>query len=91
LEAQLLKKIQSAKLKIEKEIAKENRKRSKSNMPIVKCSCGAKILLVPDLAAMDRAIKKYMAEHKCADEQFLIEQILTAASKQTYLILGSKY
>jgi len=78
-----LRKNQSAKLKIDKEIAKENRKRSKSNLPIVKCSCGVKILLVPDLAAMDRAIKRHIADHKGADEQFLIEQILTAASKQT--------
>ena len=69
-------------MKIEKEITKENRKSPKSNLPIVKCSCGAKILLVPDLAAMDRAIKRHMADHKDADEQFLIEQILTAASKQ---------
>lgn len=69
-------KIQSTKLKIDKETAKENRKESASNMPIVKCACRAKILLVPDLAAMDRAIKLHMARHKGANEQFLIEQIL---------------
>ena len=77
-----MKKIQDAKLKINKEITKENRKRSMFNLPIVKCSCGAEILLVPDLAAMDRAIKKHFADHKGDDEQFLIEQILTVASKQ---------
>ena len=52
-------------------------------MPIVECSCGAKILLVPDLAAMEKAIKTHMAMHKGADEQFLIGQVLNAASKQT--------
>ena len=78
-----LKKNQTAKLKIDKESAKEKRKRSKSNLPFVKCSCGAKILLVPDLAAMDRAMKRHIVDHKGADEQFLIEQIFKAASKQT--------
>ena len=77
-----MKKIQSAKLKIDKEITKANKKKSKFNLPIVKCSCGAKILLVPDLAAMDRALKKHLVDHKGADEEFLIGQILTAASKQ---------
>lgn len=80
-----MKKSQSAKLKIEKVNAIKNKKRVKSNLPVVKCSCGAKILLIPDLAAMDRAIKRHMADHKDADEQFLIKQILTAASKQSQL------
>jgi len=77
-----MKKIQGAKLKIDKEIAKENKKRPKSYMPIVKCICGTKILVVPDVAAMSRAVKNHMAEHKNADEQFLIQEILKAASKQ---------
>ena len=47
-------------------------------MPIVKCDCGAKILAVPDLATMSRAIKIHLAEHKGADEHFLIEQIFNA-------------
>ena len=75
-----MKKIQGTKLKIDKAITKENKKRSKSNMTIVKCTCGTKILVVPDLAAMDKAIKNHIAGHKGANEQFLIEQILNAAS-----------
>jgi hypothetical protein len=53
-------------------------------MPVVVCSCGAKILVVPDLAAMDKALKKHLAEHKNANEQFLTQQILKAASKQVF-------
>jgi hypothetical protein len=76
-----MEKIQGSKLKIFKGTSKK--KKSGSVMPIVRCHCGAKILVVPDLAAMDRAIKAHMAEHKGADEQFLIKQILNAAGKQT--------
>ena len=80
-----MKKLQSAELKINKKTRenKQRLRRSKFDLPILKCGCGAKILLVPDLAAMDRALKRHMADHKGADEQFLIEQILTVASKQT--------
>ena len=49
---------------------------------MVICTCGAKILVVPDFAAMDRAIKNHLAEDKKADEQFLTEQVLKIASKQ---------
>jgi hypothetical protein len=75
-----MKKIQGSKLKIFRETGKKNK--SCSGMPIVKCDCGAEIMVVPDLAAMDRAIRAHMAGHKSADEQFLIKQILNAASKQ---------
>jgi hypothetical protein len=51
-------------------------------MPIMTCDCGAKILVVPDIAAMDRALKNHKVEHKSTDKQFLIEQILEAVSKQ---------
>jgi hypothetical protein len=61
----------------------------KKGMPIVRCICGSKILLVPDLKAMNRTIKNRLAEHKQADdglafdslEEFLTEQILMAAAK----------
>jgi hypothetical protein len=77
-----MKKIQSTKLKIGRGPTGENERNLKSNLPIVKCSCGAKILLVPDVAAMSLAVKNHLAEHKDADEQFLISQILNSASKQ---------
>ena len=69
-------------------------KKSKSakyqkGMPTIRCICGLRILIVPDLKAMNRAIKNHVAEHKQADyglvldslEEFLTEQILMAACK----------
>jgi hypothetical protein len=58
-------------------------------MPTIKCVCGTRILVVPDLKAMNRAVKNHIAEHKKADfglaleslEEFLTEQILIEASK----------
>ncbi len=61
-------------------------------MRFAKCVCGFKILLVPDVKAMDRAIKNHIAEHKKANldlrklesdklTEFLTEQVLIAASK----------
>ena len=58
-------------------------------MPTIKCLCGFRILIVPDLKAMNRAIKNHVAEHKQTDcdsefdslEEFLTEQILKAANK----------
>ena len=56
----------------------------KTSMPIVKCGCGFEILVVPDLKAMNRAIKNHVAEHnKSSSEKltdFLTEQVLTMAS-----------
>jgi hypothetical protein len=49
-------------------------------MPITKCSCGFEILVVPDLKAMNRAIKNHVAKHKKSSSEklttFLTEQIL---------------
>lgn len=60
-------------------------------MPTIKCVCGLRILIVPDLKAMNRAIKNHVAEHKQADcglaldslEELLTEQIIKAASKMS--------
>lgn len=38
-------------------------KHLKERLPTIKCECGAEILLVPDLPAMNRAIKAHAAEH----------------------------
>jgi hypothetical protein len=62
-------------------------------MPTIRCVCGTRILVVPDLKAMNRAVKNHVAEHKKADyglvleslEEFLTEQILIAASKMNLL------
>jgi hypothetical protein len=63
--------------------------KNKKGMPTIRCVCGTNILVVPDLKAMNRAIKKHVAKHKQVDyglvldslDDFLTEQILVAASK----------
>jgi hypothetical protein len=61
-----------------------------NGLPTVKCVCGFKILVVPDLKAMNRAIKNHLAKHKKAHtdsvrlaffEESLAEQVLIVASK----------
>jgi hypothetical protein len=62
----------------------------KKRMPIVRCMCGSEILVVPDLKAMNRAIKNHVAEHEEARDGsdrlnsltgFLTESVLMVASK----------
>jgi len=61
----------------------------KRGMPTIRCVCGMRILIVPDLKAMNRAIKNHVTKHKQADhdlmpdslEEFLTEQILIANCK----------
>lgn len=36
----------------------------KDRFSLVKCECGAKILLLPDLREMSRAIEAHVAEHR---------------------------
>jgi hypothetical protein len=36
----------------------------KERLPIIYCDCGAEILLLPDLQAMNRAIRTHVTEHK---------------------------
>jgi hypothetical protein len=36
----------------------------KERLPIIYCECGAEILLLPDLPAMNRAIKTHAIEHQ---------------------------
>ena len=63
---------------------------SKKGMPIVSCACGFKILVVPDLKAMNQAINNHLAEHKKGGdgsgsieplEKLLTERIIIRASK----------
>jgi hypothetical protein len=46
-------------------------------MPIFHCACGAEILIVPDLAAMNKAIKNHLNQHKIVANQCLSEENLT--------------
>ncbi len=62
----------------------------RKGMPTIRCVCGLKILIVPDLKAMNRAIKNHVTEHMRADyglafdslEEFLTEQILMVTSER---------
>ena len=36
----------------------------KEHLPLIKCECGAEILLLPDLQAMNRAIEAHVTEHR---------------------------
>ena len=66
---------------------------SRKGMPTIRCVCGAEMLVVPDLNAMNRAVENHVAEHGQMGKSggngqmaprklrlFLIRQILTAAS-----------
>jgi hypothetical protein len=56
-------------------------------MPIARCLCGSKILVVPDLKAMNNAINNHVAKHKrnCDGseklDEFLTRQVLILTSK----------
>ncbi len=65
-----------------------------AGLPIIRCSCGSKILLVPSVKEMSRAIEAHVEEHKHkivdpADAQEeservrsdLIEQVFNLASR----------
>ena len=36
----------------------------KEGLPIIRCECGAEILVLPDLKAMNKAIKTHVIEHR---------------------------
>jgi hypothetical protein len=44
--------------------SKQDDKDAKERLPIIYCDCGAEILLLPDLQAMNRAIKTHVTEHQ---------------------------
>jgi hypothetical protein len=46
-------------------------------MPVFSCSCGAKILIIPDLPEMNKAIKNHIIEHRKLSGQVLAEDDLT--------------
>jgi hypothetical protein len=61
----------------------ENEITSIEGMPIFLCDCGVKILIVPDVPAMDRAIETHLVLHeqltgKTLKKQELTERILSA-------------
>ncbi len=59
----------------------------RNKMPVFTCSCGTKILIVPDLKEMDKAIKTHEIEHKKLTgkritEEFITQQILKTLSER---------
>jgi hypothetical protein len=46
-------------------------------MPVFSCSCGAKILIIPDLNEMNKAIQNHIVEHRKLSGQILTEDDLT--------------
>jgi len=46
-------------------------------MPVLNCLCGMKILIVPDVTAMGKAIRNHLIEHKRLTGADLTEEILT--------------
>ncbi|MDT8781957.1 MAG: hypothetical protein IAX22_04845 [Candidatus Bathyarchaeota archaeon] len=67
----------------------------KKSMPILKCRCGVRILLIPDLSVMNKAIEKHLADHRkfvkksktLSKEiedlrQFLVKQLFELSSSQ---------
>jgi hypothetical protein len=51
-------------------------KKTLGKMPVFNCPCGAKILIVPDLGEMNKAIENHLAEHKKITGQSLTEELL---------------
>ena len=59
-------------------------KRLKERLPLISCECGAEILMVPDLQAMNRAIKTHVAEHRKKERN--IKNNVTTSSKISQLL-----
>lgn len=53
-----------------------NEESQPTKMPIFTCSCGEKILIVPDIKAMNEALKNHVPNHKKTTNQTITEQTL---------------
>ena len=67
-------------------IPKIHRKKARKSMVVFNCSCGVKILIVPDLVSMNKAIDEHLVEHKkltgkSLSEEALAQEILIAISE----------
>jgi hypothetical protein len=49
---------------------------TRKKMPVFNCPCGIKILIVPDLSEMNKAIENHLVEHKKITGQDLSEEFL---------------
>jgi hypothetical protein len=59
-------------------------------MCIIKCDCGTRILVVPDLKAMNHAINRHLTKHKNTQEREYIEQLLTEKILKAIIKIGTK-
>jgi hypothetical protein len=57
--------------------SERHNKKIHRKMPVFSCSCGTKILIIPDLPEMDKAIKNHIEEHRKLSGQTLAEDDLT--------------
>jgi hypothetical protein len=55
---------------------KNHEKETRKKMPVFICPCGIKILIVPDLSEMTKAIANHLIEHKKITGQDLSEEAL---------------
>jgi len=63
---------------------------SKANkkLPVFTCSCGAEILIVPDLREMTKAIKAHELEHRMLTGKRMSED---AIAEQIIMVLGEHF
>jgi len=71
---------------------KETLRKATGNLPVIHCTCGEAILVVPDLKAMGRAIENHITIHKNKKpkgervketkrlREFLIDQVLNVVA-----------
>jgi len=60
-----------------KYLNRETHRKASEKMPLYTCSCGAQILVVPDLAEMQRAIPVQVVEHRRRTGKRITEEALT--------------
>jgi len=64
-----------------------------SKMLTIFCDCGAEVLIVPDVAAMNNALRNHRAVHmkftgRLVSEDNLAEKVIEALSKNAPICLG---
>ena len=66
----------------------QSKKNNFARMPIYECTCGKRILVVPDVSAMNVALRRHMIEHKrktgeLLTERKIVEEIFKILSKRS--------
>ncbi len=59
------------------ECSKDTRQTKIPKMPVYSCTCGEAILIIPDIPAMNEAIKAHLTKHRKITSQVLTEDALT--------------